>query len=144
MTPRRILIVEDEPDMAATCVRLVERMGHRPLVATTGTQGLAVLEREALDLVVTDLRLPGLDGVALARRAGAGPRPVPAIVMTAYVSAASRRAAREAGAAFLGKPFSLAELRSAIERALPAEVPEAGEPHGTASPDPAPALQEGR
>jgi len=117
---QKILIVEDEPDLAATCARLMSRMGYTPLVCLNGREAIELIEAEHPDLILSDLRLPAASGLAVLRRARRGPRKVPVIVITAYSSGPSKRQAMRAGAAaYLSKPFTAADLRAAVERALP-------------------------
>ncbi|MBI3456826.1 MAG: response regulator [Candidatus Rokubacteria bacterium] len=118
-TGRKILIVDDEPDLVATCVRLLRRAGYEPLVALNGREAMEFVDAEHPDLVLTDLRLPGADGLAVLRHARRGVRKIPVILFTAFASEASRsQALQEGAAAYLPKPFSLAELRAAVEQAL--------------------------
>lgn len=115
----KVLIVDDEPDLAMTCARLLRRRGYIPRVALTGLEAMELIQREPPDLILTDLRLPAVDGLAILRHARGAARKIPVILITAYTSDASRREALEAGAAaYLSKPFSAAELDAAIERAL--------------------------
>ncbi len=116
---QKILIVEDEPDLAATLDRLLRRMGHIPVISLNGREAMDLITTEHPDLILTDLRLPAASGLAVLRRARRGPHRVPVILFTAYSSAATKRQALNAGAAaYLAKPFSAADLRTAIERAL--------------------------
>ena len=118
---RKVLIVDDEPDLATTCARLLRRMGHVPLITLSGQEAVELIEREHPDLILTDLRLPAVDGLAVLRHAQRGARKIPVILFTAYTSEASRRQALEAGAsAYLPKPFSAAALGAAVEQALAA------------------------
>lgn len=117
----KVLIVEDERDMAAAFARLLRRMGYHPLITLSGEEALDVIDREEPDLVLTDLRLPAVDGLTVLRHARRGARKIPVIVCTAYISGASRREALSAGAAvYLPKPFSAVELEAAVSRALAA------------------------
>jgi CheY-like chemotaxis protein len=116
---RRILIVEDEPDLATTCARLFRQMGHTPLVALNGREALTLIDRETPDLIVTDLRLPGVDGLEVLHHAHRDGRRTPVILVTAYASEAVRHEAFAAGArGYLIKPFSLVDLRAAVEAAF--------------------------
>src|SRR5438477_1220300 len=65
----RVLIIDDEPDVVANWTRVPERDGCPCLTATGGGQALALLEAERPDLVLTDLRMPGIDGMAVLGRA---------------------------------------------------------------------------
>ncbi len=113
---RRVLVVEDEADLAETCQRLLRRLGYEITCAGSSREGIALIEHEAPGLVISDLRLPdgsGIDVVTAARRT---PRPVPVIVVTGFPSTASRRAALDAGAAaYLAKPFSASALTSLVQ-----------------------------
>jgi CheY-like chemotaxis protein len=117
---RTILVVDDEPDLVANCERLLRRAGHESLRAHTGPDAIALIDRERPDLVLADLRLPGVDGLAVARHARGRVPPIPVILITAYDSPQARTSARECGASiYLAKPFSNAALLEAIQRALP-------------------------
>lgn len=112
----QILIVEDEPDMAATYERLLRRAGHRVVKAASHAEGLRLLESLRPRLVISDLRLPDGDGLEIIRAARALDRPPAVIAITAFASRSTRHAALDAGAsAFLAKPFSIAEFSSLVE-----------------------------
>ncbi len=122
---RTILVVDDEPDLVANCERLLLRLGHVSLRAHTGTEALALIDREKPDLVVSDLRLPGADGLAVTRHARRHVPPIPVILITAYDSPEARRAASESGAeVYLAKPFSNATFLDAVQRALTPRPPD--------------------
>jgi CheY-like chemotaxis protein len=114
-----VLIVDDEPDLVVNCQRLLRPLGHIALCASTAADAIALIDREALDLVVTDLRLPGPDGLVVARHARARVPPIPVILMTAYDSGEARRASSGAGVAgHLVKPFANAAFLDAVRWAL--------------------------
>ena len=115
----KTLLVDDEPDLVATCVRLLGQIGHRCLTAGTGREAMSLIDAEHPDLVVTDLRLPTIDGLAIARHARRASPPPPVILTTGFTSREVRREAEQAGAAvYLSKPFSAAEFLDAVRRAL--------------------------
>jgi CheY-like chemotaxis protein len=117
---RTILVVDDEPELVASCERLLQRAGHASLRAFTGAEAISLIDQEQPDLVVADYRLPETDGLAVARHARAQVPPIPVILITAYDSWQARQAAREAGVeAYLAKPFSNAEFLQAVLRILP-------------------------
>jgi two-component system response regulator PilR (NtrC family) len=114
-----ILIVDDEADLVSTYERLLRRCGYRVVTAGSCRKGLVLVERESLELVLTDVRLPDGDGLDIVRAARRAPKPTPAIVVTGFASEASRAAALTAGASgYLAKPFSASALVSLIEQTL--------------------------
>jgi len=119
VTPARILVVDDEPDMVENCARLLGRAGHECLTATDGERAAALLDTERPDLVITDLKMPGLDGMELLRRAQELDPTLPVIVITGFATIESAVAAIKAGAFdYLPKTFSLDQLEVAVDRAL--------------------------
>lgn len=122
-----ILVADDEQDLVGTCERLLRRVGHDSLRAYTGSDALALIDQAKPDLVVTDLKLPGADGLAVARHARAHVPPIPVILITAYDSQHARSAAQEAGVgAYLAKPFSNTVFLDAVQRVLPPQPVEGG------------------
>jgi two-component system response regulator PilR (NtrC family) len=114
-----ILVVDDEADFVANYQRLLRRQGYRMISAGSCGDGLVIVEREPLALVITDLRLPDGDGLELVRVARRLPTPTPSIVVTGFASEASRMAALAAGAsAYLAKPFVAASFISLVEKTL--------------------------
>ena len=115
----RILIVDDEADLVTTYERLLQRRGYRVVSAGSCRDGLVLVERELLALVVTDLRLPDGDGLDIVRAARRTPTPTPSLVVTGFASHASREAALAAGASgYLAKPFTASALIALVEQAL--------------------------
>jgi two-component system, NtrC family, response regulator PilR len=114
-----ILVVDKEADLITNSERLLQRRGYRVVSAGTRGDGLAIVEREPLALVITDLRLPDGDGLELVRAVRSLPVATPAIVVTGFASEASRTAARAAGAAgYLAKPFATSTFVSLVESTL--------------------------
>jgi two-component system, NtrC family, response regulator HydG len=119
MSDPRILIVDDEPDMVENCARILRRAGYRCLTATDPVRGAALLESERPDLVLTDLKMPGMDGMELLRKARQIDPAVPVIVVTAFATIESAVAAVKEGAFdYLPKNFSVDQLAVSVERGL--------------------------
>src|SRR5262245_36027357 len=119
MAEPRILIVDDEPDMVENCARILRRSGHRCLTATDPRRALTLLESERPDLVLTDLKMPEVDGLAVLRRAHELDPTLPVIVITAFATIESAVAAVKEGAFdYLPKTFSLDQLTIVVDRAL--------------------------
>jgi len=114
-----ILIVEDEPKMRRLLEISLGEEGHTVYTAAEGEAGLKCLRREAIDLVVTDLKLPGMNGLEFlqeAKRLDAG---LPIVVMTAYGSVETAVDAMKAGASdYVLKPFTMAEMKLVIRKEL--------------------------
>ncbi len=116
-----ILVVDDEADLIATYERLLHRRGYRVVTAGSRGAGLAIVEREPLALLITDMRLPDGDGLELVRAVRRLPAAPPAIVVTGFTSQASRTAALAAGAAaYLPKPFGASAFVSLVQNTLAA------------------------
>ncbi|MGO8918644.1 MAG: sigma-54-dependent transcriptional regulator [Stellaceae bacterium] len=119
MATERILILDDEPDVAKSWVKILESVGYRCLATTQAEEALRLLENEHPDLLLTDLRMPGMDGMEMLRRARQIDPQMPVVMLTGHASLESAVAAVKAGAFdYLSKSFSNDQLRLAVERAL--------------------------
>ena len=115
----RVLIVDDEERMAAVVAAALGRAGYDCETCASGDSALAALEARGADVVVSDLKMPGMDGLELLRRLHAHRAELPVILLTAYGSVASAVAAMREGAFdYVTKPFDNDELRAVVARAL--------------------------
>jgi DNA-binding NtrC family response regulator len=115
----KILVVDDEPDMAENLALVLKSAGHDPIIETDSRTVPDMVERERPDLVITDLRMPGLDGLGLIERVRAMHADIPVVVLTAYATIDSAVDAMKKGATdYVTKPFVPEELLFRIERAL--------------------------
>jgi DNA-binding NtrC family response regulator len=115
----KILILDDEPDMAENVRRIVEAAGYDALVETDGLRALDAVERERPELVLTDLRMPDLDGLAFLERVKSRHPEIAVIVFTGYASADCEVEAMKKGASdYCSKPFRPDELVLRVEKAL--------------------------
>jgi DNA-binding NtrC family response regulator len=115
----RVLIVDDEERMAAVVAAALGRAGHDCETCASAEAALAALEARGADVVVTDWKMPGMDGLKLLRRLHARRADLPVILLTAYGSVASAVAAMREGAFdYVTKPFDNDELRAVVARAL--------------------------
>ena len=113
----RILVVDDEQKLGKLVAESLSLDGHAVTRAGGGRAALVELDLRQFDVVVTDLRMPEVDGLAVLQRARAATPPSEVILMTAYGSAESAVEAMKAGAAdYLTKPFSFEELRMRVRR----------------------------
>src|SRR5690606_21455572 len=112
-----ILLVEDEEKLRRALELHLRSLGFEVTVAASAEDALSAIDRA--DLVLTDLRLPGMDGVEFLSRVRLTNSVSPVILMTAYGTVESAVEAMRKGASdFLTKPFSLDHLTSVVERAL--------------------------
>ena len=115
----RILVVDDEPGMRDLLRILLEKDGHEVLTAADGTAGLARATSHELDLVISDIKMPGLDGIGLLSALRERALTLPVIMVTAYAESDSAIQAMKQGAFdYLTKPFKVDEIRVVIHRAL--------------------------
>jgi len=116
---RRILVVDDEPVVTSSCRRILLTEGDDVQTTESGQEGLRRALSEHFDLVMTDLKMPDLDGMELVR-AVRGRRPETAIVViTGYGSVSSAVEAIKLGVSdYIEKPFTPEEITKAIDRAL--------------------------
>jgi CheY-like chemotaxis protein len=115
----RILLVDDDTDLIDTLARLLRRFSHTCLMASSAEQAIDLIQIESPQLVVTDLHMPGMDGLAIARFAREKTPPIPVILMTAYPTPESDGAARMLGDTLhLRKPFANAEFLKLVQDAL--------------------------
>jgi two-component system cell cycle response regulator CpdR len=128
----RILIVDDEEDVRIALKQVLERAGYEVSVAATGNEGLDVMKREGADLVITDVIMPGVDGIATAKQIrekyrdtriiviSGGGRTAPdpyepdAISTRSYLASASKAGADQT----LTKPFDRDELLRVVRDLL--------------------------
>src|SRR5688572_24001524 len=107
----RVLVVDDEPKLGRLVAEALQADGHAVVHTTGGRQALVELASGSFEVVVTDLKMPEVDGQQVLTQARASRARPEVILMTAYGSAESAVAAMKAGAAdYLTKPFALDEL----------------------------------
>jgi DNA-binding NtrC family response regulator len=117
----RILIVDDETSILETLEILLRGEGYQVATAAGGKAGLEALEGELPDLVITDIRMPGVTGLEILSRAQERDPELPVILMTAEASLQSAmRAVNEGAYYYLQKPFSNDELLAICRRAVEA------------------------
>ena len=116
---RRLLLVEDDEVFLRPLLRTLELKGYEVLPVQSGEEALEAVKAEDVDLVLTDRRLPGMDGVELVRQIKTEHPDLAVVVMTAYGTIESAVEAMRLGAEdYLVKPFEAAELLLVIRRAI--------------------------
>jgi len=144
---RKVLVVHDDPVVGKSFNRVLSDKGYHVVTAENAHEALEQLRKDEYDVVYTDIKMPGMDGLDLAERVKARRPWTPVIIVTGYGSTANQERARAVGvSAFLHKPLSpeviedsaakvLQDLAPAVEAAPPAvaEPEPAAEPVGNES-----------
>lgn len=119
MPSERILVVDDDPAILALCQRILAAEGYTVIEAKRGEEALAKLELDNFDLLLTDIRLPGLNGLQVTERLRERNLDITVITMTGYSNMEMAIQALSLGVdEFLIKPFTLDSLRVTVGRAL--------------------------
>ena len=120
MTPHeRILVVDDEEQMRDLLAKVLERKGYEVSVCGDGAEALALLEREPADLVITDVRMPGLNGMEALRAIKELNPEIVVLIMTAFGSIDQAvQAVKEGAYDYINKPFKIDEILLTIQKAL--------------------------
>ena len=119
-----ILIVENEASNRILIERVLSTRGYRCISATNGQEALDVLDREHVDLILTDLSMPVLDGYRTTQLIRSRPHlaNVPIVAVTAYALSDEGEAAKRIGCTeYLTKPFKPRQLLELVDRLLPAK-----------------------
>ncbi len=115
----KILLIEDDAGVTETLRRVLEEEGHDVAVERRGDEGLARAGREAFNVVITDLRLPGVSGLELVRQLHAAQPRLPIILTTAYGTSETAIEATKLGAYdYLLKPFDMPPLIELVRKAV--------------------------
>jgi two-component system response regulator MprA len=129
MADSRILVVDDEPNVRDSLQIALGVAGFDVAVAPGGSEALDVVAKQAPDLMVLDVLMPGIDGLEVCRRLRSGGSDLPVLMLTARDEVPDRVAGLEAGADdYLVKPFALEELLARIRALLRRAKPEAETP----------------
>jgi len=114
-----ILVIDDEETMRDSCRQALSRNGNRVEVAEDGLKGLAMLAKESFDLIILDLKMPGLSGMEILKKIKEADPEAMVIVITGYATVESAVEAMKRGAYdFIPKPFTPDTLRVIVKRAL--------------------------
>src|SRR5689334_9058515 len=119
VAPVRVLIVDDDESHAQAVADSLERLArYECTVANTGARGAALIESDAFDIVITDLKMADVDGLAILRKTKEELPDAEVILLTGHGSINSAVTAMQHGAyTYLTKPLDIHELRAAVQRA---------------------------
>ncbi len=120
LAPLRILAVEDDPEVLDVIRAMLMAAGHTVVSAASGREALDLFEREPVDLVVTDLGMPGMTGLALAEELKRR-RPIPIVLLTGWADELDAAHARHVDV-LLAKPVTRERLATGLAKAAPDRV----------------------
>ena len=116
--PFNILLVDDDPATRILLTRILRQPDYVFIEAEDGTQALDFLEKSGVDLIITDLRMPDLDGIGFAVRAHARWPHIPIVLMSGYFTEAAWKLDSEVFGGFIQKPINREILIRIIQRLL--------------------------
>ncbi len=116
----KILVVEDDPEMGDTCVKLFRHHGMTPVLVSSGRAALEAIQRDSsIRIVLTDLKMPEMDGVELLQKIKEFDAEIEVIIMTGYGTIQNAVQALKLGAAdYITKPFDSVELLRSVEKIM--------------------------
>lgn len=116
--PAKILVAEDEDNLRFVIQKELQRLGHDVRVATDGEAALKLLEESNVDVLLTDINMPRLDGMELLRRVHQRPNPPEVVMLTGHATVETAIEAMKLGAYdYLTKPYRIAELDALVKQA---------------------------
>jgi two-component system response regulator AtoC len=119
MTPQRILVVDDEPKMQRVLEIMLRKMGHEVVCANNGNDALRELQAGPVELIISDLRMPGMDGMEMLQTLRKQGVDIPVIIMTAFGTIESAVDAMKLGACeYIVRPFDVDALELTVDRIL--------------------------
>ncbi|MFQ5715687.1 MAG: winged helix-turn-helix domain-containing protein [Nitrospinales bacterium] len=125
----RILVIEDDPEVAAYLAKGLKEAGHNIVHAADGEDGLFMATNESFDALIVDRMIPKLDGLSVIKKIRASGRQMPALILSALGEVDDRvQGLKSGGDDYLVKPFAFAELLArldALSRRGSAETPQA-------------------
>lgn len=116
----RALVIEDDDQLRRVVERMVKMMVTEVVIAPNGAAGLAALAAHDFDLVITDLKMPGVSGIDVAKWIHANRPSVVVLVTSGFATAADHEEIERAGATLLRKPYTPQAIYEAVRAAMDA------------------------
>jgi DNA-binding NtrC family response regulator len=115
----KILVIDDETGIVELCQRVLSQEGHAVSTAFSGEEGLEILSKESFDLVLSDLRMPGIDGIKLLKKIKENSPGTEVIIITGQATIETAVESLKGGAYdYILKPFNISELVAATQKCL--------------------------
>ena len=119
MDNKRILIVDDDPEICETLSDILDEEGYDVVTANDGQEALEKIRQDSFNLVITDIKMPIMDGMALLKEIEKSHTDIEVIVITSYGNEGQQVEATRLGAyEYLNKPLKVDQLKNIIARAL--------------------------
>lgn len=116
----KILIVDDQYGIRILLNEVFQKEGYQTFLAASGFQALEIVEKHSPDLVLLDMKIPGMDGIEILKRMRVVDKDIRVIIMTAYGELDMIQEAKDLGAlTHFAKPFDIDEIRGAVRKYLP-------------------------
>lgn len=119
----KILIVDDQYGIRILLNEVLQKEGYTTFQAANGVQALDIAKNHAPDLVLLDMKIPGMDGIEILKRMKEHDSSIAVIIMTAYGELDMIQRAKDLGAiTHFAKPFDIDDIRSAVKKYIPIET----------------------
>jgi CheY-like chemotaxis protein len=116
---KKILVIDDEEIIIKSLSKLLEKNGYEVFVAKNGQDAIIMTEEEDFNLILADIRMPGINGVEVAQNISKNQKKIPTIFITGYADESIERKARLLSpVAYIYKPFDTAELLYTIKKVI--------------------------
>lgn len=116
----KLLIVDDQYGIRILLNEVFQKEGYQTFQAASGVQALEIVENHSPDLVLLDMKIPGMDGIEILKRLKVMDSTIQVIIMTAYGELDMIQEAKDLGAiTHFAKPFDIDEIRAAVKKYLP-------------------------
>ncbi|MCY8231309.1 response regulator [Priestia endophytica] len=116
----RILIVDDQYGIRILLTEVLQKEGYKTLQASNGFEAIDIAKERTPDLVLLDMKIPGMDGIEILKRLKELDATVKVIIMTAYGELDMIQEAKDLGAlTHFAKPFDIDEIRQAVKKYIP-------------------------
>lgn len=123
MSARRVLIVDDQFGIRVLLCEVLQKEGYTTFDAANGVQAIEIAKNHALDLVLLDMKIPGMDGIEILKRLKEYDSSIAVIIMTAYGELDMIQQAKDLGAlTHFAKPFDIDDIRNIVKEYLPIQT----------------------